>query len=96
MIEQGLPGLFFFLMLLGGILYYAQRLYHKLKDPFYSTCALAAGMIVVMISIVNFLSDLIETDKVGSLFFLCFSVLIMIDRNHFEKSDPAPHIKRVT
>jgi len=28
---------------------------------------------------VNCLSDLIETDKVGSLFFLCLSLLITVD-----------------
>jgi O-antigen ligase len=96
LIEQGLPGLLIFLILVGGILYYAQRLYHQLKDPFYRISALAAGMIVVMISIVNFLSDLIETDKVGSLFFLCFSLLVMIDRNNRRISDSSPHIERVT
>jgi hypothetical protein len=36
---------------------------------------------LMMILTVNFLSDLIETDKVGSLFFLCLATLIAIDRN---------------
>jgi hypothetical protein len=29
--------------------------------------------------ILNFLSDLIETDKVGSVFYLCLSFLIIAD-----------------
>ena len=78
-IEQGIPGLIFFLLLIGGMLYYAQHLYHRVKDPFYKTIAITAGAILVMILTVNFLSDLIETDKVGSLFFLCFSMLIIAD-----------------
>jgi hypothetical protein len=35
----------------------------------------------MMILTVNFLSDLIETDKVGSLFFLCLATLVVADMN---------------
>jgi O-antigen ligase len=80
-IEQGIPGLVIFLVLLGGVFYYAQRLYHRMQDPFYKTAAITIAVMLVMITTVNFLSDLIETDKVGSLFFLCLSVLVMIDIN---------------
>lgn len=80
-IEQGIPGLLFLLVLLGAMLYYAQYLYHRIQDTFYKTVSITAGVILVMITIVNFLSDLIETDKIGSLFFLCFSVLIVTDIN---------------
>jgi len=42
---------------------------------------------------VNFLSDLIETDKVGSLFFLCIAVLVVVDLNtRQESSEPATDI----
>ena len=78
-IEQGIPGLVFFLLLLGGMLYYAQVLYHRIQDVFYKTIAITIGSIIMMLVVVNFLSDLIETDKVGSLFFLCLSVLIIAD-----------------
>jgi O-antigen ligase len=70
-IEQGIPGLILFLLLAGAILYYSQHLYHRMKDIFYKKIAMTTGVIVVMILTVNFLSDLIETDKIGSLFFLC-------------------------
>jgi len=95
-IEQGLPGLIFFLLLLAVMLYYVQRLYHRIQDPFYKTGAAVSGVIVVMIATVNFLSDLIETDKVGSLFFLCLTALVMIDRNTRKKSEPAPDIQRIS
>lgn len=78
-IEQGYPGLFFFLLLLGAMLWYAQHLWMRVKDPFYKATAMVTGVIVVMIITVNCLSDLIETDKVGSLFFLCLSMLIVTD-----------------
>lgn len=78
-IEQGYPGLFFFLLLLGAMLWYAQYLWKRVKDPFYKTIAMLTGVILVMLITVNCLSDLIETDKVGSLFFLCLSMLIVTD-----------------
>lgn len=80
-IEQGIPGLIFFLLLIGGMLYYAQRLYHRTNDSFYKIVAATAGAIVAMLIVLNSLSDLIETDKVGSIFFLCLSVLIAAGRN---------------
>ena len=80
-IEQGLPGILFFLLLTGAMFYYAQQLYHRIADPLFKTAALTTGVILTMLLVVNFLSDLIETDKVGSLFFLCLSVLVITDVN---------------
>lgn len=78
--EQGVPGLVVFTVLLFAAFWYAQTLYHQIDDRFYKTCCLAIGCVLAMITTVNLLSDLIETDKVGSLFFLCIGILIVIDR----------------
>jgi O-antigen ligase len=96
-IEQGLPGLLFLLILFGAILYYAQCLYHRLTDHFYKSVTITAGVTSVMIFIVNFLSDLVETDKIGSLFFLCIAVLVTADMNNRneEQSDFSSHIQRI-
>ena len=80
-IEQGIPGLFFLLLLFGAMIYYVQKLYYRIKDTFYRTAALTTGTVLTMIIVVNFLSDLIETDKIGSLFFLCLAILIVTDIN---------------
>jgi O-antigen ligase len=80
-IEQGIPGLIIFLLLAGMLLYYAQYLYHRIDDNFYKKAALVTGVILMMILTVNFVSDLIETDKIGSLFFLCLSLLVITDVN---------------
>lgn len=79
--EQGVPGLLFFLILVGAMLFYSEKLYQRVKDKFYKVAAMACGVLLVMIMVVNFLSDLIETDKVGSLFFLCLASLVAIDIN---------------
>ena len=79
--EQGIFGLLFFLALLLGMFWYAQKIYHKTKDRFYKTIALTVAAMVAAITTVNFLSDLIETDKIGSLFFLCLGILLVMDTN---------------
>lgn len=93
-IEQGYPGLIFLVLLLGAMVYYAQFLFHRIKDEFYKTTAITTGVTVVMIITVNLLSDLVETDKIGSLFFLCLSILIMTDVN--TRSDSSPDIQRIS
>lgn len=92
-IEQGIPGLIFLLLLVGTIFYYAQYLYQRAKDRFYRVTAITTGAVLAMLMVVNFLSDLVETDKVGSLFFLCLAVLIVTDINTREElSDPATDV----
>jgi O-antigen ligase len=78
LIEQGVPGLLFFLLLAGGMLYYAEKLFQKTNDRFIKTAAAAIASIVVMILTANFFSDLIETDKIGSIFFLCLTMLVIL------------------
>jgi Ca2+/Na+ antiporter len=80
-IEQGIPGLIIFLILLGSMLYYSQFLYHRIRDNFYKHVAITTGVILMMITVLNFFSDLIETDKIGSLFFLCLVILTITDIN---------------
>ena len=78
--EQGWPGLVFFLLLLTAIFYYTQYLYFRLSDPLYKEMVMAIASIMLMIVTLNFLSDLIETDKIGGLFFTCIALLIIADR----------------
>jgi O-antigen ligase len=82
LVEQGIPGLLFFLLLAGGMLYCAEKLFQKSDDRFIKTIAAAIGSIIVMILTVNFFSDLIETDKIGSIFLLCLPVLITLHSMH--------------
>ena len=95
-VEQGIPGLVLFLLLLGAMLYYAQQLYHRVEDIFYKTVAIMTGVIIIMIVTVNMLSDLIETDKIGSLFFLCLSILVMTDINTKRSSQPSTDVQRIS
>lgn len=79
LIEQGVMGLLLLLLLLGAFFYKAQQVYHQSVDVFWKSGVACAAVILAMICTVNFLSDLIETDKVGTIFYLCISFLIIAD-----------------
>lgn len=78
-IEQGLIGFVLFIFLILYFFSRSQRLYAQLHDPFYKTVLAGIVLIMVNILVVNFFSDMIETDKVGSFFFICIGLLIWLD-----------------
>jgi O-antigen ligase len=77
-LEQGLPGLIFFCLLYFGMLLESEKLYSQIEDRFYKATALTVGIVLIMIGALIFMSDLIETDKIGSLFWLCLGLLIVL------------------
>lgn len=77
-IEQGLPALFILLALLICMFTIAVKAYHTLNDPFERSLAVTAAVILSMIVTLNLLSDLIETDKIGSIYFLLMGIFIRL------------------
>lgn len=86
LIEQGVLGLLFFLFLVGAMFWKAQRLYQRASNPFWRIVAATIASVLWMQCTVNFLSDLIETDKIGSVFYLCLSFLIIADAKQKKQS----------
>jgi O-antigen ligase len=84
-LEQGMIGLVLFCLLFFGMLLHAQRLYHQLQSRFYKAVALATGSVLVMIGVINCMSDMIETDKIGSLFWLCLGMIVLLDEKSREE-----------
>ena len=80
LLEQGIPGLIFFSLLYFSMIFWSQKLYHSLKDEFYKMVSLIIGVVVVMIGTLNLMNDLIETDKTGSLFWLCLGLMVVLSR----------------
>lgn len=67
--EQGIPGLVFFVALLALMFRTASRMYHEGDDPFRRTLALTLAAMLGVIITLNVMSDLVETDKIGGLFY---------------------------
>lgn len=82
--EQGIPGLLLFCALYFGMLLKAQSLYYQFQNQFFSKVALCIALVLSMLGVVNFMSDMIETDKLGSLFWLCLGLLLYLDKQQKE------------
>ncbi len=80
LVEQGLPGLVFFVLLLGGAFVLGERAYHRQPDPEYRAVLLTTLCSLAVIASFLLINDMIETDKVGSFFFLYLAFLINFGR----------------
>jgi O-antigen ligase len=93
LVEQGVTGLLLFLILLAVAFHTAQRLYHRTANPFWKGALACVAVVLVMVCTVNFLSDLIETDNTGPVFYLCLAVLILAEKSiKREASELASHV----
>lgn len=79
LVEQGIPGLLIFLLLLFTALTYGERIYHRAKNPRHKHIAMMAMLCIIIISVMQLINDLLETDKVGPFFFMSLAMLINID-----------------
>lgn len=76
--EQGVPALLLFIVLLFVVLFTAQRAYNiAVFEQKKHIAAVTLCIIVFLFN--NTLSDLVEANKVGSLFFMCLALLINFD-----------------
>jgi O-antigen ligase len=80
LIEQGVLGLLLLIVSLALLFGYIQRVYQRTGDTFWKVTMAAVGAVMVMECTVNFLSDMIETDKIGSIFWICYAVVVIGDR----------------
>lgn len=78
-VEQGIIGLFFFLLLNFYFLIKGEVVYHQTDDLFRKRMLMAALLAVIAIDCLLIINDLIETDKIGSFFFVCLAILINTD-----------------
>lgn len=78
-VEQGLPGLLFFLLMAFAMLIYGEKLYHRLEDKRSQQAVMALMLSFISILILCIINDLIETDKIGSFFFMLMAMLVNFD-----------------
>lgn len=78
LVEQGWPAMILYTVLIMVAFAQAQKTYHRFKDPFYKYCTLGAIMMFGSAFVNNFFSELLETHKVGSLFYISLSILVVL------------------
>lgn len=97
LVEQGIIGCSLFVTLLAALFWYAQKIYFRTNDRYWKIVIAATASILVMQCTINFLSDMIETDKVGSVFYLCIATTIIADiKTRNEESNLSPNIKSIS
>lgn len=78
-VEQGLVGLFIFLILIYFIVIYGEIVYHRCKDQQSKDLVMAAILSSIVIDAFLLMNDMIETDKIGSFFFFNIAIIVLID-----------------
>ncbi len=80
LVEQGWPATILYGILIIVFFIQAQNTYHRFKDKFYKNVTLAVTMMFAAGFINNFFSELIETHKVGALFYMSIAIMIVLTK----------------
>lgn len=78
-LEQGIIGLIIFILLIYNVVLQGQRIYHETVNRRYKDLVMAALLSSIVIDAFLLMNDMIETDKLGSLFFFNIALLAIID-----------------
>ncbi len=91
-VEQGIPGLIIYLILIFTVLIIGERIYHRTFDEQRKRMVLTVLASLVVIHIMQTMNDLLETDKVGPFFFISMAILANIDRINQQQisTEPTP------
>jgi len=85
LVEQGWPAMILYAILVAVVFAQAQKIYLRFKDKFYRNVTLGVSMMFAAGFINNFFSELLETHKVGCLFFLTIAILVVLDQKSKEE-----------
>jgi O-antigen ligase len=81
LVEQGWPAMLLYAALLIVFFAVAQRTYHRFKgERFYRHVTMGVAMMFAAGFIDNFFSELIETHKVGALFFIAIALMVVLEQ----------------
>jgi hypothetical protein len=79
LVEQGYPAMILYALLIFMIFYYGQKVYAKCKGRFDKIVVMSSLCMIAALFVNNFFSELLETDKIGSLFYLGIAAIIATD-----------------
>jgi O-antigen ligase len=96
LVEQGTIGCLLFIALIGFMFWYAQKIYFRSNERFCRVVVAAAASVLAMECVINFLSDMIETDKAGSIFYLCVAAIVLADIRTTRVSELSANVKGIS
>ena len=79
MVEQGLFGVVFFILLSFYALIKGEQIYHESKDPQIKRIVMMMLLATIVIDAFLIINDVVETDKFGPIFFMAMAVLVNVD-----------------
>jgi O-antigen ligase len=80
LLETGLIGCVLFFTLVYTALFRVQRAFNRASDQETRGLVLAVGVSLVTILVNLFFSDLVEADKIGTMFFALLALVVVLDR----------------
>jgi O-antigen ligase len=87
-VEQGIFGMLLFLALIYVVLLKGEKVYHQTFSVGRRRIVMMAILTSVVIDGLLLMNDVVETDKVGSFFFLCMALIVNADlQNKQEKAE---------
>jgi O-antigen ligase len=78
-VEQGIPGAILFIGLCFMALLYGQRVYHQCRLAWHKRTVMSALLCFALIVMLMLMNDFVETDKIGSMFFICLALIVNVD-----------------
>lgn len=79
LVEQGIPGLLIYLAFILYALWRGQKLYSRLQNREHRQILVSCLLMLCTIHIFQLINDLLETDKVGTLFLLATSMIVVME-----------------
>jgi UDP-N-acetylmuramyl pentapeptide phosphotransferase/UDP-N-acetylglucosamine-1-phosphate transferase len=86
-VEQGIPGMLIFVALVFYSLLAAERMYHQLPNKESQYIVMSAILSLIVILSLLLINDLVETDKIGSFFFIILAILVNQELSLLKKDD---------
>jgi len=78
-VEQGMIGFLIFILFAFFVLIKGEYIYHQTEDSFKKRIVMAALMSIIIIDVLLLINDMIETDKIGTFYFLNIAILVNVD-----------------
>ncbi len=78
LVEQGFPGLFFYLLFCVVVMLKGEEIYHQTVDISRRRTLVAALLCFSLTNLLMLMNDFVETDKIGSLFILSVAIMVNV------------------